>query len=395
MSSQVTHLDLDWILRPLGAAEFLSTYFGIKYLYVSGRPGRFSDLISWEAVNGLLRHQYLRSFLRLVKDGKRVVDIESLFKGTYVDATDLTAHLRQGATLILNRVDEMHEPATILCSTLERTLEMPVRATMYAGWRSTKGFDIHSDDHDVFILQIAGRKHWKLYGNPDQSGRTPLDRRETPLGSQWEGILNDGDLLYIPRGIPHVAVPCNEPTLHLTIGLHSMTGLDLVRWAVEQIKNDQLLARAIPRFQSLDNRKAYVEDLKAALISACNAPHLMERYFQDLNLYARPRPVFALPWSATPDILPPSDASTIVLCLPRKLQLRNGGEGELMLDFDRKTLSFEGATIKLFEYLENHDSVTLKDFYEAHERDFDRKELVEFIADLAKEGVIIVSATTT
>ena len=48
----------------------------------------------------------------------------------------------------------------------------------------------------------------------------PLDKPDAPL---WEGMLEDGDLLYIPRGWWHVATPLDEPTLHLTVGVNNLT----------------------------------------------------------------------------------------------------------------------------------------------------------------------------
>ena len=121
-------------------------------------------------------------------------------------------------------------PITHLAESLERVFRVRIQVNAYAGWRTSHGFDLHWDDHDVFILQIAGRKKWKVYG---MTRKYPLardvepatDKPDTPL---WEGMLEDGDLLYIPRGWWHVATPLDEPTLHLTVGVNNPNGADLL-----------------------------------------------------------------------------------------------------------------------------------------------------------------------
>ena len=152
-----------------------------------------------------------------------------------VRAANLTGALRDGATLVLDAVDELHAPITQLAESLESVFRVRIQVNAYAGWRTSHGFDLHWDDHDVFILQIAGRKNWKIYGMTRKYPLTrdvePATRKpDTPL---WEGMLEDGGLLYIPRGWWHVATPLDEPTLHLTVsGLNNPNGADLLSWFV-------------------------------------------------------------------------------------------------------------------------------------------------------------------
>ena len=115
-------------------------------------------------------------------------------------------------------------PITDIAESLERLFRVRIQVNAYAGWRTSHGFDLHWDDHDVFILQVAGRKQWKVYG---MTRKYPLavdvePTVEKPDAPLWEGMLEDGDLLYIPRGWWHVATPLDEPTLHLTVGVNNV-----------------------------------------------------------------------------------------------------------------------------------------------------------------------------
>jgi ribosomal protein L16 Arg81 hydroxylase len=146
-------------------------------------------------------------------------------------SAELTRELREGATLVLDNVDELYRPIRRVAESLERIFRVRIQVNSYSGWRSSHGFDVHWDDHDVFVLQVAGSKHWKIYG---ATRRYPLARDveladNAPTEILWEQTLRNGDLLYIPRGWWHVATPLDEPTLHLTVGVGNPTGLIFCR----------------------------------------------------------------------------------------------------------------------------------------------------------------------
>lgn len=116
---------------------------------------------------------------------------------------ELAARLREGSTLILEQVDELDPAIRCLAEGLERDLGQQVSINLYAGWRTSVGFSVHSDDHDVFILQVHGRKLRKLFGRPEKlpvPGDRGLRLEASPSQPIWEAILTPGDALYIPRG---------------------------------------------------------------------------------------------------------------------------------------------------------------------------------------------------
>eukprot|EP00890_Picochlorum_soloecismus_P000622 jgi/Picsp_1/1560/NSC_05038-R1_lysine-specific demethylase no66-like len=87
----------------------------------------------------------------------------------------------------------------------------------------TQGFAPHWDDIDAFVLQLEGKKKWKLYSSVDPSHVLPrysskdFDRSE--LGDvTFDQVLQPGDLLYLPRGVVHEAQSLpDEDSLHITI----------------------------------------------------------------------------------------------------------------------------------------------------------------------------------
>lgn len=75
---------------------------------------------------------------------------------------------------------------------------------------SSLGFAPRWDDIDAFILQVEGKKYWKVYAPENAEDTLPLDssqnftdddlRERKPV---FEGWLEQGDLLYVPRGYVH------------------------------------------------------------------------------------------------------------------------------------------------------------------------------------------------
>ena len=213
------------LLHPVPVHQFLSTYWRVGHLLCRGSAGRFSGLLSWPVLNEMLEHHWRETFrFRLAMEGR------DLDPASYVDssgttprihAQEVTERLRRGATLSFSGVDELHEPLTRLAEVFEAFFEAGTNMNVYAGWRSVHGLEVHRDDQDIFILQLDGRKRWYLYGFTLDGIDTQAADRSVTAGATVDQILDSGDFLYIPKGCYHLAVPMDEPTLHLTISVKS------------------------------------------------------------------------------------------------------------------------------------------------------------------------------
>jgi len=301
---------LSALLAPVPVDEFLSRYWLKQYLFCHGSSERFSGLLSWSALNEILEHHWRETYrFRLARQGR---DLEP---GSYADlggftsrirAKDVTDHLRRGATLSFDAIDELHEPLTQLAESFETFFRGGTKINIYAGWRALHGLDLHRDDQEIFILQLDGRKRWLLYGfSVDGVDRSDLSSGSVPpAGAVLDQILEPGDLLYMPRGCYHVAVPMNEPTLHLTLGVKNPRGMDLLLWLVERLRASDVAGRDLPYFAGAADRLRYSEELRNGLLNGLD-PDLVDQYFSETGSNFKPRPSFSLPWSATPELLPP------------------------------------------------------------------------------------------
>ncbi|HEX7119821.1 MAG TPA: cupin domain-containing protein [Longimicrobiales bacterium] len=326
-------MTLDEILAPRSADDFLKNSWGKKFEHIKGYPGKFSEILDWDSLNGILRRQRMHTpQVRLARDGA-IVPISNVTQASPSGRTELVPsalnkELRSGATLTIDFIHEVHDPITELAESLERVFRQRVNVNAYAGWRSTHGFDLHWDEHDVLVLQIAGRKRWSVYGvtRPYPVSHRTDPEFPAPTEAIWEDVVEEGDVLYLPRGWWHVAEAMDEPCLHLTFGISNRTGLDLLKWLKDELLESEAFRQDLPRFAGEEEQAAHMNRLRAELMERFT-PETLQAYFDDLDEKARPRPRFSLPWSAMPDALPPTDDHFVQMRACRDIELRDVHDG--------------------------------------------------------------------
>jgi hypothetical protein len=157
-----------------------------------------------------------------------------------------------GATVVLQGL-QLTDPHLGRCTNnLALVFDHPVQVNAYLTPRAAKGLELHFDFHDVFVVQLAGRKRWRVW--------EPLERTELPvrggpatpmptfaeLGAPALDLtLVAGDCLYLPRGFPHAAEAVDSPSSHLTIGVMAVTWHKAVRAAVDAALVDPDLRRSL------------------------------------------------------------------------------------------------------------------------------------------------------
>ena len=392
------HEQLEELLRPCGVGEFLASSWGRAHLHVRGASGRFAHLLPWVQLNAILRqHRLDFPRLRLARDGRSLPATGYLrhTRGGRRQTTiprllprELTAQLRAGATLVLDAVDEFSEQLEELAAGLERFFREHVQINAYAGWRTSRGFDLHWDDHDVFILQVAGRKDWRVYG-PTRPWPLVADVEPAPKPSGaplWAATLADGDLLYIPRGWWHVALPLDEPTLHLTVGIHNRTGLDLLRWLCERMRASETARMDLPRFADADTQGAHVVRLRAELLAAFDAD-VVAHYFSAQDAAALPRPRLSLPWSALPGVQQLAADTRLRLTAPRPLDMK-AEAGVVEFACNNRRWRFAADALSILRPLAEGRACTLAELCAAAEGQLPERTVRAFVAELIEQGLL-------
>ena len=390
---------LDDILSPMSSEQFLDVYFGKSFLHLPGCHGKFGRLLPWSKLNRILeQHRLAPPRLRLFQGGQPVPSDKYFARpdriGPRLQAAELTNLLAAGATLIIDAVDEVHRPVREIAAALERFLRIDVHVNLYAGWRTDQGFLLHYDPHDTLILQVAGRKHWKVY-RPTRlyplEERIELEPAEKPVEEPiWDDVLQDGGLLYIPRGWWHVAYPVDEPTLHLTVGLRNHRGIDLLLWLASELKGCAEARQDIPFLAERDVQLAYMTMLRQHLFKAWT-DDLLDRFLTSVDQKALPRPHLELPEAATASGSAVRRDSNVRLIGPRKIDLSGKPEnGTLKLKCAGKSFHCDAAVLPALKKLNDGQSHSVKDLIAATPtRDI---ELINFLQVLALQGLLATAA---
>ncbi len=242
-----------FMLNASSADSFFADCFERKHVLASSAdPRRFDDLLSVEAIDAFINGGDLRQgMLELVRHPDRIDPSLYLSTDGRVIASAVTEQYLNGATVILPQLHESMPRLGALCRALERILSCHTQTNIYLTPPGHQGFATHYDNHDVFVLQLSGAKHWRIYGTPIS---IPYRGEGFTLGQHDPGEVTDsltlraGDCLYLPRGVMHDAPNAgNEPSLHITVGLITRTWADLMLEAVSELAiGEPAFRRSLP-----------------------------------------------------------------------------------------------------------------------------------------------------
>jgi len=225
-------------------------------------PGGFTDLFTADAVDELVTRRGLRTpFVRMANEGSVLNAARYTAPGGFgaeigdqVSADKVLDEFAAGATLVLQGLHRTWTPLAEFTRQLVADLGHPVQVNAYITPASARGFDPHYDVHDVFVIQIAGQKRWRIHPpvHTDPLRSQPWDdhRAEVALAAeqrpQIEETFSPGDVLYLPRGWIHSATALGGTSIHLTIGVAALTRHDVLREVLARAETADTLRTALP-----------------------------------------------------------------------------------------------------------------------------------------------------
>lgn len=313
------------------AATFAAEHWGRAPLLTrrAELTSDFADLLDPSAVDELVSRRGLRTpFVRMAKDGS-VISADRYTRGGGAGATadDQVADdrvldlLANGSTLVLQALHRTWPPLVSFGSALAGELGHPVQINAYITPPQSQGFAAHYDVHDVFVLQIAGRKQWHIHAPVlvEPLRDQPWDQRRAAVAAGAieppliDVVLEPGDALYLPRGYLHSATALGEVSIHLTVGVHPHTRSHLVEHLMTAARRDDALRASLPMGVDLadpDVLAPHLRDTVAALhrwLDTASATDVARFVGDELIRSTRPEPIGALAQLVAADSL---DGST-------------------------------------------------------------------------------------
>ena len=327
---------LEAILDGFDEGLFFREHWGRKPLLLQDRdPGRFDGLFGLRDLETyLFIARPPAGDVQLVKQGQwpPLSTVNGLFSPATYDVQALYNGLATGYTIVLNAAHMRWPAARRLVLDLEDRLVATLQTNIYVTGPNAQGFAVHSDDHDVLVLQTHGTKHWNIF--------------DKPAGPMLHDVtLKPGDVLYMPKGFPHAGATTDQLSIHVTVGIFPLTWLDLARQTIERAAlRDPSWSEPVPLPWLGAPAAPAVADLRARLDAAFDGlddlSSVIEGYRQGVDLTARrknPPPSGYLESLTRVDAVTPS---TVIAHRP-------GVGCAVSADQDSATIHFTGESMRV------------------------------------------------
>jgi 50S ribosomal protein L16 3-hydroxylase len=107
------------------------------------------------------------------------------------------------------------------------------------------GVGAHVDQYDVFLLQGLGQRHWAISDDPlaPKAFRPDVELKQLAIFEPThEWLLQPGDMLYLPPGVPHDGTAFGGPCMTFSVGMRApsqaeMTG-DLADYIADLLPDE-------------------------------------------------------------------------------------------------------------------------------------------------------------
>jgi hypothetical protein len=301
-----------------------------------------------------------------------------------------------GHTVVLQGLHRLWPPLIDFAGALTTDLGHPVQVNAYVTPASSQGFSAHYDVHDVFVLQVAGEKRWRIHqpvldaparDQPWTDHRTAVAARaeEPPV---IDAVLRPGDALYLPRGYLHAAAALGGVTCHLTVGVHPVTRQHLLDALLAIAVDEPALRSSLPMGVDLGDPAAVEDDLRATIaalterLRTVSAAEVATRLGDRLVDGNRPAPVAPLAQAAALEGL---DGDSVLVSRGHLRHLVTTDGDDVVVRVTDRTLRLPGTSAKAVRALLDGEHVRVADL-----PGLDLPEALELARRLVRESVAVV-----
>lgn len=233
---------------PLGMppARFLRDYWQKRPLLIRGAFADFRNPVEPDDLAGLACEELALS--RIVveeRNGKRQTEARARGRDSgHPDAGESRWVLHTGPfaegdfarlppthwTLLVQDVDKWDADVAALLPVFSFLPGWRVDDVMISYAEDGGSVGAHVDQYDVFLLQGLGRRRWQIDTNPDAPkafrGDTEL-KLLSAFAPSHEWVLEPGDMLYLPPGVPHHGVAIG-PCMTYSVGMRAPSQAELL-----------------------------------------------------------------------------------------------------------------------------------------------------------------------
>lgn len=214
------------MLLGMQPSQFLRDYWQKRPLLIRNAFPGFVSTLTPEDLAGLACEEAALSRL-VLHDRKK--DKWSLRHGPFAEH-EFPKLAKRDWTLLVQDVDKWDADVRAVLAAFDFLPQWRLDDVMVSFAAPGGSVGAHVDQYDVFLLQAQGRRRWLISVDPDapqafrDDAELKLLREFTPT-HDW--VLEPGDMLYLPPGVPHHGVALDE-CLTYSIGMRAPSQAELM-----------------------------------------------------------------------------------------------------------------------------------------------------------------------
>jgi hypothetical protein len=326
----------------------------------------------------------------------RVANVKGpISKKTIEEATPTVETLKKlygyGYTIVVNDVDQKIYLIREVSDALKEAMLGQVNCNGYVTPAGCQDLKKHYDDHDVFVVQVAGVKKWEVYHprfnmHPVATTQYSDDYNEA-CTEKTSYELTPGDVLYIPAGFPHEAYCAAESaSTHLSFSLQPLRVADMARYITAQLE-------MAPDCKSPARERVSPSEIRAGSLMPGSAQALL-RLFHELTSNSQcPNTHGEVLYEYGKNFVRSCSRADVLLEPPPEHidlddTLRRSNAAQCLLKYDGSELSFPGGVLSggeselsVYAWLIDGENIAVRDLPGSS-----AVEKIDFAKDLIRAG---------
>ncbi|SFW13377.1 JmjC domain-containing protein [Chitinophaga sancti] len=267
--------DFQQLIAPFNEQEFIRNYFEKSPLVIRrGDPHYYTNLLSLAGVDNIIKSGIGGGLqLTMSHAAKKMLpadymtgwNTDYVYGQTGIDPQKVFKHLQEDrASIIIHNAIQYHQPLQDLVTSVDEVFNCSSGVNLFITPSHAQCFQVHYDEHDLFIIQVSGSKHWKIFESGVYLPLEPQNKRSVDFSGLellYDITLEQGDLLYMPRGFVHEVTTTDLLSCHITLGMQNTS---LIKRFADYVT--QAAMQDDPLF-----RKAYIHGSKRSELAQLKA----------------------------------------------------------------------------------------------------------------------------
>ena len=301
------HIDLPTpIFAGLSPAQFMRKHWQKKPLLVRQAFAGIQPPASLKELAALASRDDVESRIVTAFDGE--------WQLKHGPIARLPAMSKPGWTLLVQGLDQHVPAARELLDQFRFAPDARLDDLMVSVASDGGGVGPHFDSYDVFLIQLAGKRRWRIGAQRDA-----VLRDDVPLkiianfAPEQEFELEPGDMLYLPPGWAHDGVAVGAGCMTGSVGFRASTGEGLAAELLPRLFDDVDTAGKLysdPRQEATSEPArvpaALLDFARRAVEAAVHRPQALERALGEALTEPKPQV-----WFEPGDVLPPGHGATL------------------------------------------------------------------------------------